>query len=112
MDRREAIQKTMLALGYALSAPALTGVLNGCKAKPELAYVPDFFTPAQAMLVSELAEIILPRTSTPGAKDVGVPGFIDSMLKEVYDKKEQERFLKGIADFDEDAKKNFWRCVC
>lgn len=107
MNRREAIQKAALALGYAISAPTLMGVLNGCKASPELAYKPVFFNNDQALIVSELAEIILPKTSTPGAKDVGVPGFIDSLLKDVYTKPEQDEFLKGIAEFDEDARKTY-----
>ena len=105
MNRREAIQRTMLALGYAISAPALMGVLNGCKAKPELAYVPDFFNKDQALLLSELSEIIIPKTDTPGAKEAGVPGFIDSMVKEVYTKEQQDEFVKDMAAFDDDAKK-------
>lgn len=107
MNRREAIQRTALVLGYAITGPALVGVLNGCKATPELGYKPVFFTEDQANLVGELAEIILPKTSTPGAKDAGVPGFIDSMLKEVYQKEDQDKFLTGLAEFDEDAKKTF-----
>lgn len=107
MNRREAIQKTMLALGYAVSAPALMGVLNGCKATPEIAYVPDFFNNDQALLLSELCEIIIPKTDTPGAKDAGVPGFIDSMVKEVYTKEQQDEFVKDMTAFDDDAKKMF-----
>ena len=107
MNRREAIQKTALALGFAISAPVISAVLNGCKATPDLVYKADFFSEDQARLVSELAEIILPKTTTPGAKDVGVPGFIDGMLKEVYTKEDQDEFLKGLADFDTDAKKTY-----
>ncbi len=107
MNRREAIQRTALALGYAITGPALLGVMNGCKAAPELSYKPVFFTEDQARLVSEVAEIILPKTTTPGAKEVGVPGFIDSMLMEVYQKDDQDKFLKGLAEFDDDAKKTF-----
>ncbi len=107
MNRREAIQRTALVLGYAITGPALVGVLNGCKATPELGYQPVFFTEDQARLVSEVAEIILPKTSTPGAKEAGVPGFIDGMLKEVYKKEDQEKFLKGLAEFDDDCKKSF-----
>lgn len=105
MNRREAIQKTALTLGYAVSASAIAGVLKGCTARPELTYKPEFFTEDQAALVSELAEIILPKTATPGAKEAGVPGFIDSLLKEVYVKEEQDKFLKGLADFADEAKK-------
>ncbi len=107
MNRREAIQRTAMVLGYAVSASALSGVLNGCKAAPELNYKPVFFTEDQARLVSELAEIILPKTDTPGAKDVGVPGFIDQMLKECYKKEDQERFMTGLNEFEEDAKKTY-----
>lgn len=107
MNRREAIQRTALALGYAISAPALAGVLNGCKATPALSYKPVFFTEDQARSIAELAEIIIPKTTTPGAKDAGVPGFIDSMLKEVYSKEDQDKFLKGLAEFDEDAQTTY-----
>ena len=106
MDRREAIKRTVLTLGFAISAPAIMGVLKGCKPAPELTYSPEFFTADQATLISELSEIILPKTSTPGAKDVGVPGFIDSMLKNIYSKEEQEKFIKGLTEFDEDARQS------
>jgi len=107
MNRREAIHRTALALGYAISAPALAGVLNGCKAAPELNYTPVFFSENQAQTVAELAEIIIPKTDTPGAKDAGVPGFIDSMLKEVYSKEDQDKFLKGLSDFEAEAQKEY-----
>jgi gluconate 2-dehydrogenase gamma chain len=107
MDRREALKKTSLALGFALSAPVIMGVLKGCKPAPELTYKPEFFTKEQAGTISELAEIILPRTTTPGAKDVGVPGFIDRMLKEVYSPEEKEKFLTGLTEFEQDAKSEY-----
>ncbi|MFM9838701.1 MAG: gluconate 2-dehydrogenase subunit 3 family protein [Cyclobacteriaceae bacterium] len=107
MNRREVLQKTALVLGYAVTGPALVGIMNGCKATPELNYKPQFFTEEQAAIISELAEIIMPKTDTPGAKDVGVPAFIDSMLFEVYSKEKQQKFLKGLEEFDEGAKKTF-----
>lgn len=107
MNRREVIQKSVLALGYALSAPALAGVLKGCAPKPDPNYKPVFFSEEQAAQVAEIAEIILPRTSTPGAKDVGVPSFIDTMLHEIYSKEEQDRFLSGLAAFDSEAKNKY-----
>ena len=107
MNRREAIQKAALTLGYAISASAALGVLHGCKAKPELVYKPDFFTDDQALTISELSEIILPKTATPGAKEAGVPGFIDSLLKEVYSKEKQAKFLNDLSAFEAEAKKNY-----
>ena len=114
MNRREAIQKAALTLGYVLSASAVAGVLHGCKARPDLVYKPDFFSEDQALTMSELVEIILPKTNTPGAKDAGVPGFIDSLLKEVYTAEQQNSFLTGLAAFDAEAKSsygdNFGQC--
>ena len=107
IDRREALKKTALLMGAAVSASALTGILQGCKATPELLYTPVFFTPDQARLVTEVAEIIIPKTDTPGAKDAGVPGFIDTMLKDCYKKEDQDRFIAGLTAFDEEAKKAY-----
>lgn len=107
IDRREALRKTALLMGAAVSASALTGILQGCKATPELTYTPQFFTEDQARIVMEVAEIIIPKTDTPGAKDAGVPGFIDLMLKDCYKKEDQDRFIAGITTFDEEAKKAY-----
>ncbi len=93
-----------MVLGYAVATPTLVGVLNGCKATPELAFKPVFLSEDQARLVAEVAEIIIPKTDTPGAKDVGVPGFIDLMLKDCYKKEDQDRYLAGLTEFDNAAK--------
>ena len=107
MDRREALKKTALLMGAAVSASSIAAILNGCKATPELAFKPEFLNEDQARLVSEVAEIFIPKTDTPGAKDVGVPGFIDKVLKDCYKPEDQERFLRGLTEFEEDAKKQY-----
>ncbi len=107
MNRREAIERTALILGYAVSAPAMMGVLKGCKAAPDLTYKPVFFTEEQARTVGEIAEIIIPKTDTPGAKEAGVPAFIDLMLKDVYPREDKERFIKGLLEFEQQATKTF-----
>jgi len=114
MNRREALQKTAMMLGYAVSIPAITGVLNGCQATPGIAFKPVFFNDDQARSVEILSEIIIPKTSTPGAIEVGVPSFIDQMLKNAYGKQDQDEFLQGLADLDRDANEaygnNFTSC--
>jgi gluconate 2-dehydrogenase gamma chain len=107
MDRREAIKRTALLMGGAVSAPAILGILKGCSPKPSINWKPEFFTQDQGILISEVAEIIIPKTDTPGAKDVGVPGFIDQILKEVYSKEDQDNFIAGLTAFDEEAKKSY-----
>jgi gluconate 2-dehydrogenase gamma chain len=97
MTRREALQRAALTLGYTISAPLAAAVLNGCKAKSDLTFVPGFFNEGQARLVSALAETILPRTNTPGAIDAGVPGFIDDVVGTVYSIDQQKAFTDGLA---------------
>ncbi len=104
MDRREALRKTALLMGAAVSATALAGIMQGCKATPELTYVPSFFTEEQARIISELAQTIIPKTDTPGAKEAGVPGFIDQILKECYKKEDQDKFITGLTEFEAAAK--------
>jgi hypothetical protein len=107
MNRREALQRTALVLGYAISGPALMGIMNGCKAAPELTYTPSFFTKEQAETISELAQLIIPKTDTPGAKEAGVPGFIDQILQECFTTEDQQRFMTGLTEFEADMKASF-----
>jgi gluconate 2-dehydrogenase gamma chain len=104
MDRREALKRTAWIMGGAVSAPAIMGVLKGCAAKPTIDWKPLFLTEDQGILVSQVAEIIIPKTDTPGAKDTGVPAFIDLMLKDAYAKEDQDRFLESLKSFEDECK--------
>lgn len=107
MDRREALRRTALLMGGIVSAPAIMGVLKGCTAKPGIDWKPVFLNEDQASVITQVSEIIIPGTDTPGAKDVGVPSFIDQMLKEVYSPEDQEWFTSGLQAFNEEAKKAY-----
>lgn len=107
MNRREAIQRTAMMLGYAVTGPAMIGVLNGCKATPELPFKPAFLSEDQARLVTALCEVIMPKTDTPGAVEAGVPQFIDDMFQTVYTDTDKERIRKGLIAFDDESKKEF-----
>lgn len=107
MDRREALKRTALLMGGMVSAPAIMGVLKGCTAKPGVDWKPAFLDQDQASVITDVAEIIIPRTDTPGAKDTGVPGFIDQMLSEVYSKEDQEYFVSGLKAFNEGAEQEY-----
>jgi gluconate 2-dehydrogenase gamma chain len=105
IDRREALRKTALLMGAAVSASTVSAFLYGCKTTPELNYKPVFFSEDQARLISELAEIILPKTDTPGANEVGVPNFIDMFVKDCYKEEDQKTFVHGLTEFADEAKK-------
>jgi hypothetical protein len=104
MNRREAIKRTTILLGGTLSASAMMGVLNGCKADPTLAWSPKYFNAEEGSLVEAIASRIIPSTDTPGAKEAGVPQFIDTMMAEYYQEKEKNAFKDGLKKVDEEAK--------
>lgn len=106
MNRRQVLQRVAYLMGGAISAPAVLGLLNGCSPKQEAStWQPVFFSKEQGAIVAEVTEIIIPRTNTPGAKDVGVPGFIDTILKDVYEQGDRDRYLAGLKEFDDAARK-------
>jgi gluconate 2-dehydrogenase gamma chain len=105
MNRRELLQRVAYLMGGAISAPAVLGVLNGCSAKKEeAAWQPVFLSKEQGALVADVAEIMIPRTDTPGAKDAGVPAFIDLILKDAYEEEDRQRYVSGLKAFDDAAR--------
>jgi gluconate 2-dehydrogenase gamma chain len=106
--RRELLRRAAWMLGGAVSAPAALAILQGCSAKEgaPAAGVPalKFLKADQYAVIAEIAEIMLPKTDTAGAKEVGVPGFIDVALDAVYDAESKQRFNAGYAEFEKAAK--------
>lgn len=78
--------------------------------RPQLDYL---FT--KKKLLAELAETIIPRTDTPGAKDVQVEDFIMRMVKDCTEVKSQNRFISGFKDFEQYTwntyQKDYMSCV-
>ena len=105
MNRRQVLQRVAYLMGGAISAPAVLGMLNGCAPKQqEASWQPVFLTKEQGAVVATIAEIIIPRTNTPGATDVGVPAFIDTMLKDVYTQEDRDRYVTGLKAFEDAAR--------
>jgi hypothetical protein len=114
--RREILRRAAWLLGGAISAPAALAFLQGCSAREGKAgdeqsgEAPHadalaaggrrFLDAAEFALVAEIAEIMLPRTDTAGARDADVPAFIDAALAGLYSQTDQQRFRDGCAQFD------------
>ena len=97
MKRRDAIKKVALLLGGTLSAPTLMAM-----SRWEQSFIQNTegvlfsLTEMQRKIVAEVAEMIIPKTDTAGAKDAGVPAFIEMMLKDCYYEPEHLSFMKGV----------------
>ena len=100
MDRKEAIKRTALIMGGIVFAPSALGVLKGCTARPGVDWNPQFFDTDQARLITDLSDIIIPDTDTPGAAAAGVPAFIEEMVSTAYDEDAQNQFLSGLDAFN------------
>jgi len=106
LQRREMLKRAAWLLGGAISAPAALAILQGCSAQESggAPVATKLLNASQLALVAEIAEIMIPKTTTSGAKDAGVPVFIDSVLDAVYPQDAQERFTAGLAEFEAAAK--------
>jgi hypothetical protein len=54
---------------------------------------------ADEAMLAELCEIIIPKTNTPGAKDISAHLFVLTMIDDCTPKEQQEVFLKGMEEF-------------
>lgn len=103
MNRREAIHRATLLLGGVLSAPLMAGAMGQILNTGESVAV----TADQAALLAEVADIIIPTTGTPGAKAAGVEKFIVRVMRDCYEKADQEKFYAGLAKLDADSQAKF-----
>lgn len=107
MDRRNALKRTGVLAGTAIAMPALFSLLQACKEEPRLTWQPEFFSESEARTVSEIVDMILPRTDTPGALDVKVDMFIDKVVAHTYGKDGQDRMRDEIAAFNSTCESDF-----
>jgi hypothetical protein len=101
--RRSALLRVGALCGLAgLSTLASSGDVLAAvtAAKNASAYEPVFLTRDELLLTGVLAELIIPRTDTPGALGVGAHRTIDHLLKTCALGPEQARFKAGLARID------------
>ncbi len=107
MDRREALKRVSALLGGA----ALVGssaLWSGCAPK-DAATVAEGgaatpftpFTPDEIAFLDEVADTILPETSTPGAKAAKTGALMAVMVTDCYEPKDQAIFREGMTKLEE-----------
>jgi len=101
MDRRGAIQ-TLLQGGLALSlmpgfAESAWSAIAAGSDRP----TPRALSSDQTQVIALIAEVILPRSDTPSAIDVGVPAWIDLVLAEYFSGPHRDAFLADLSAIDQ-----------
>jgi len=103
MDRRELLKMIMTTTGVAM----VGGEAFGYETKSQIPLSNTIFTSDDVILFNEVAEVILPRTSTPGAKDANVGLMALILANDCYTSKERDILVKGLLTLNEQSQKDY-----
>lgn len=97
IDRRAAVQRISLMFGGALSTQLTSALMGEVTNNGPSVDVTD----AMEALLAEVADVIIPETDTPGAKEAGAHEFIIRVMRDCYELEPQQKFYAGLARIDE-----------
>jgi hypothetical protein len=105
MTRREAVLRVTAMLG-GIALVGGSALITGCRENEEKK--PATATPSQSMFspdevafLDEVADTILPTTSTPGAKAAKTGAFMAVMVQDTYTPRDQQVFRAGMKSIDD-----------
>lgn len=92
-----------------LATPAICNFLVSCQGSEEKkgGYQRLFLNQEQDLMVTEISELIIPATDSPGAKEARVNEFIDVMLNDCFYEHDQQSFVEGLERIEKESQKNF-----
>jgi hypothetical protein len=105
MNRREALSSVALLLGGTIVGAEV--FLSGCSPADKNYGASLTFTPDDVSYLDEIAETIIPATTTPGAKDAKVGQFMTVIVNDCYEDKDQKIFLDGMKKLNDAAKAKY-----
>src|SRR6266571_620011 len=106
ISRREAILRVSVLLG----GVALIGsgaLISGCRAEKTGTAASTPFTADDIAYLDEIAETILPTTSTPGAKAAKTGAFMALMVTDTYEPRDERIFREGMRKLDDTSKDKY-----
>ena len=117
MNRRELLQRSAIVLGGSLfgadSLLAKNVDWDAIEGLPDGEAI-GLFSKSQVKLLNEIAETIIPTTSTPGAKAAKTGQFMATIVSDCYEAPDQTAFLAGLQKLDQESKsrygKTFLKC--
>lgn len=95
MKRRDILKYTAYTTGAIISAPVISSLFSSCKAEDFTHinnYKPQFFSNDEFKFIKNIVDVILPKTESPSASEVGVHKVIDGMLAKVYKSSDKNEY--------------------
>ena len=92
MDRRKALRNIGTGIGAITVTPAIVSLFQSCQTS--VTYNPLFIPKDDFKIVSNLMEMIIPKTDIPGAIELKLPEFVDAYIDAVWDEKRKTDFTE------------------
>lgn len=93
MNRRQLIQRLTVTAGALVSLPAWASSWSPETLPPSL----QFLSVSEMNMLEIVVDTFIPKTATPGAKELGVASFVETMLQDCYEETDK-RASKGLLD--------------
>lgn len=103
MERRIAVKQMALIAGGLLALPDWANAWT----KASVASDSALLAPAQAEVLTEVIDTLIPASDTPGAKALNVPDFVQKMLADCYEPAVQQNVKEGLDTVEAVAKATF-----
>jgi hypothetical protein len=103
MKRRSAIKNLLIIAGGIAILPSCSQESGGASIQLNNLDIGQ----KQEDLLAEIAETIIPKTSSPGAKDLKLHLFVLKMVDDCHNKYDQKIFTDGLNTIDQLSKKRF-----
>lgn len=104
MNRREALKAVSVIMGGTVIGA--NTFLSGCSVEKD-ERINALFMESDVALLDEIGETIIPTTDTPGAKAVGIGGFMAMMVLDCYEPRHQTIVTQGLNSFKESFNKQY-----
>ena len=92
MDRRKALRNIGNGIGAIAVTPAVVSLFQSCQTSAT--YNPLFIPKDDFKIISNLMEMIIPKTDIPGAIELKLPEFVDAYIDAVWGEKEKTDFAE------------------
>lgn len=107
MNRRQVLKNLGLGAGALIVGPTTLNLLQSCTNEPRDSWQPVFLSVSNGFALTQILDVIIPTTDTPGAKELNIAGFIDSYMNEVVSEEAQNNFKESANSFSGAFKNEF-----